>query len=153
MFKRRIAVLGAVGVLVLTGLAGSALADETPAPADSKIVCKTSDGKVIEFSGRVGAIKGPDGETLVAWAEPLADGDVVRASELERGVAHAVKASDIGVPEQAGRAVPAEPAVGPDGKPLPAVGPDGKPRVAGADPDGRPLPVPQGAETITCSAE
>lgn len=146
MFKRRIAILGAVGVLVLTGLAGSALADETPAPAGSKVVCKTSDGQVIEFAERVTAIearKGPDGTILMAEAEPPAR--AVRVSELgaEQGTAHRVEEPD-GKDVEKGHVatvVPAEPAVGPDGKPLPApVGPDGK-----------PLPAPEHAETITCS--
>ncbi|WP_219466117.1 hypothetical protein [Nonomuraea rhizosphaerae] len=47
MFKRRLAVLGAVGVLVLTGLGGSAMADETPAP--TKVTCTTGDGKTVTF--------------------------------------------------------------------------------------------------------
>lgn len=49
MFKRRLAVLGAVCALALTGLAGSALADEPPAAAGAKATCTTSDGKTIEL--------------------------------------------------------------------------------------------------------
>ncbi|MFI7708349.1 hypothetical protein [Nonomuraea sp. NPDC049480] len=49
MFKRRLAVLGAVCALALTGLAGSALADEPPATAGGKATCTTSDGKTIEL--------------------------------------------------------------------------------------------------------
>ncbi|WP_101787444.1 hypothetical protein [Nonomuraea indica] len=183
MFKRRIAVLGAVGVLVLTGLAGSALADETPAPAGSKVVCRTSDGQVIAFAERVKAIearKGPDGSILVAEAEPPT---AVRVSDLaaEQGTAHRVERR--GGPDlekgHAATAVPAEPAVGADGKPVPApvgpdgkpvsapvgpdgeplvatavpVGPDGKPLQAPVGPDGKPVPAPEGAETVTCTAE
>ena len=48
MFKRRLAVLGAVAVLVLTGLGGSAMADEAPSTArGAKVTCTTSDGKSI----------------------------------------------------------------------------------------------------------
>lgn len=172
MFKRRIAVLGAVGVLVLTGLAGSALADETPAPAGSKVVCRTSDGQVIAFAERVKAIearKGPDGSILVAEAEPPT---AVKVSDLaaEQGTAHRVERR--GGPDlekgHAATAVPAEPAVGADGKPVPApvgpdgkplvatavpVGPDGKPLQAPVGPDGKPVPAPEGAETVTCTAE
>lgn len=48
MFKRRVMVLGAVGVLGLAALAGSAMADETPAPgAGGKVVCTDENGKVV----------------------------------------------------------------------------------------------------------
>ncbi|TMR34039.1 hypothetical protein, partial [Nonomuraea zeae] len=51
MFKRRLAVLGAAAVLAVTGLAGSAMADETPSPtAGAKVTCVTSDGKTIELA-------------------------------------------------------------------------------------------------------
>ncbi|MEV1239085.1 hypothetical protein ACIBO2_18485 [Nonomuraea sp. NPDC050022] len=51
MFKRRLAVLGAVGVLVLTGLGGSAMADEAQPPVPGvKVTCTTSDGKTIAFA-------------------------------------------------------------------------------------------------------
>ncbi|MEU7829673.1 MULTISPECIES: hypothetical protein [unclassified Nonomuraea] len=53
MFKRRLAVLGAVGVLVLTGLGGSAMADEAPSAVPGvKVTCTTSDGKTIAFAER-----------------------------------------------------------------------------------------------------
>ncbi|MEU7741030.1 hypothetical protein [Nonomuraea sp. NPDC049158] len=53
MFKRRLAVLGAVGVLVLTGLGGSAMADEAPSTVPGvKVTCTTSDGKTIAFAER-----------------------------------------------------------------------------------------------------
>ncbi|MEO3800067.1 hypothetical protein [Nonomuraea sp. B1E8] len=83
MFKRRLAVLAAVATLAVTGLAGSALADEPASPtAGTKVICKTSDGKTIEMF-KVRPVKGfkatrPDGE--VRKAEPgetvaLRDGD------------------------------------------------------------------------------
>jgi hypothetical protein len=67
MFKRRLAVLGAVCALALTGLAGSALADEPPSTAGAKVTCTTSDGKIIELSAvvpgeRMGVLVGPDGK-------------------------------------------------------------------------------------------
>ncbi|MEU8103950.1 hypothetical protein AB0C18_09510 [Nonomuraea muscovyensis] len=150
MFKRRMAILGAVGALVLTGLAGSALADDAPgARPAAKVVCKTSDGQVIEFAQRVGAIKaekGPDGEIVVAATEAVVGADVVRTveGEAEAGSAHRVEIPDGKAPEKGEivRAVPAEPATGPDGKPL----------VAGKA-DGKALPVPADAETVTCSTE
>ncbi|WP_043619812.1 hypothetical protein [Nonomuraea candida] len=58
MFKRRLAVLGAVAVLTVTGLAGSALADG-PAPAeDTKVTCTTSDGRTVELVKALPAEKG-----------------------------------------------------------------------------------------------
>jgi hypothetical protein len=54
MIKRRLAVLGAVGVLVLTALGGSAMADQTPSPtAGTKVTCTTGDGQVITFTPAV----------------------------------------------------------------------------------------------------
>ncbi|MEU6713874.1 hypothetical protein ABZ897_20580 [Nonomuraea sp. NPDC046802] len=58
MFKRRLATLGAVAVLAISGLAGSAMADQTPTPtsatsaaavAGAKVICKTPDGKTVEL--------------------------------------------------------------------------------------------------------
>ncbi|MEO3793127.1 hypothetical protein ABGB14_23180 [Nonomuraea sp. B10E15] len=83
MFKRRLAVLAAVATLAVTGLAGSALADEPARPTSgAKVICKTSDGKTIELAKALPA-KGfkatrPDGE--IRKAEPgetvvLRDGD------------------------------------------------------------------------------
>jgi len=54
MFKRRLAVLGAVGVLVLTALGGSAMADEAPPTAPgAKVTCTTSDGKTFVLAERM----------------------------------------------------------------------------------------------------
>ena len=54
MFKRRLAVLGAVGVLVLTALGGSAMADEAPSTAPgAKVTCTTSDGKTFVLAERM----------------------------------------------------------------------------------------------------
>ncbi|NUW37065.1 hypothetical protein HTZ77_37530 [Nonomuraea sp. SMC257] len=76
MFKRRVGILGAVGVLALSILSGSALADETPAPTpDVTVVCRTSDGQVVNFSKAVKAIK----------VEKLKDGTLA-ISEDEQGV-------------------------------------------------------------------
>ncbi|NUR83011.1 MAG: hypothetical protein HOY71_02860 [Nonomuraea sp.] len=52
MFKRRLAVLGTAAALALTGLGGSAMADETPtgeAPA-AAVTCTTSDGHTVKFA-------------------------------------------------------------------------------------------------------
>ncbi|MCA2229062.1 hypothetical protein [Nonomuraea aurantiaca] len=60
MFKRRLAVLGAVGVLVLTGLGGSAMADEAPSTVPGvKVTCTTSDGKIITFAEPARAVGDP----------------------------------------------------------------------------------------------
>lgn len=48
MFKRRVMILSAAAVLVMTGLAGSALADDVPTPSPGKVTCTTSDGKTLE---------------------------------------------------------------------------------------------------------
>ncbi|MEV0382975.1 hypothetical protein [Nonomuraea sp. NPDC050643] len=62
MFKRRLAVLGAAAVLAITGLAGSALADEAPVPAGTEVICTTSDGKVVALAKALPA----DAESRVA---------------------------------------------------------------------------------------
>jgi hypothetical protein len=86
MFKRRLAVLGAVCALALTGLAGSALADEPPSTAGAKVTCKTSDGKTFELPAGepAGVVVTPDGQVkkvdpgemakLAVPAEKLPDG-------------------------------------------------------------------------------
>ncbi|MBF8185617.1 hypothetical protein ITP53_07675 [Nonomuraea sp. K274] len=77
MYKRRLAVLGAAAVLAITGLAGSAMADEAP-PAGGKVTCMTSDGKPIE----VAEFKQPmklDRDGKVTKAEPG------KAFRLEQG--------------------------------------------------------------------
>ncbi|WP_433436081.1 hypothetical protein [Nonomuraea sp. CA-141351] len=104
MFKRRLAVLGAAAVLAVTGLAGSALADETPATTGGTVTCKTADGKTItlpeirggKFFARAEKLKAdklkavepgdtvkiealPDGETPPPGAvkvKPLPDGEL-----------------------------------------------------------------------------
>lgn len=49
MLKRRVLTLSAAAVLVMTGLAGSAMAADDPTPAaGGKVVCTTSDGKTFE---------------------------------------------------------------------------------------------------------
>ncbi|MEV5497831.1 hypothetical protein AB0M50_20775 [Nonomuraea fuscirosea] len=85
MFRRRLAVLGAVAVLAITGLAGSAMADETPAPtAGSKMVCTTSDGKTIELMPALPAgdvLAAREGEAVRAGA----DGVAVRVTAMRDG--------------------------------------------------------------------
>ncbi|TDD24214.1 hypothetical protein [Nonomuraea diastatica] len=73
MFKRRLAVLGAVATLAVTGLAGSALADEPAGPtAGTKVICKTSDGKTIELirAKPVRGVKVATRDGKVTKAEP-----------------------------------------------------------------------------------
>ncbi|MEO3886966.1 hypothetical protein [Nonomuraea sp. B5E05] len=112
MFKRRLAVLAAVATLAVTGLAGSALADEPARPAaGTKVICTTSDGKTIEML-KARPMKGfkatrPDGELRKAEPSktvvlrdgdpaakvkplPLPEGEAERAKRVEDG--HAVAA-------------------------------------------------------------
>ncbi|QFY05402.1 hypothetical protein GBF35_00725 [Nonomuraea phyllanthi] len=110
MFKRRLAVLGAVAVLAVTGLAGSALADDAaPAPAGA-VTCTTADGKTVTLAeakpaGKIGKIIARDGIKAVKR------GDTVEIQAL--GPEDAPKAPE------AALAVPAEPAqpVTPGGEP------------------------------------
>ncbi|MEV0194937.1 hypothetical protein [Nonomuraea sp. NPDC050691] len=82
MFKRRVGILGAVGVLALSILSGSAMADETPAPApDAGIVCRSSDGQVVSFAKPVKAIrvvKEKDGKVAISEVEPGERAEVAR---------------------------------------------------------------------------
>ncbi|MEQ4720292.1 hypothetical protein [Nonomuraea sp. B19D2] len=134
MFKRRLAVLGAVAVLAITGLAGSAMADETPVTAGGKVTCKTADGKTITLpeiggkvamcDGKVKAIKPddklkidrlPDGEALppgAVKAERLPDGELPGGVQSERvpdGEMQVEGLPDGKLPEGV-QAVPARPA-------------------------------------------
>jgi len=82
MFKRRLAVLGAVAVLAVTGLAGSAMADESPAAPGAKVTCKTADGKTItlpEISGKFA--------TRAGRAKPVEVGDYAKTERLPDGEA------------------------------------------------------------------
>ncbi|MFG1708502.1 hypothetical protein ACFLIM_35415 [Nonomuraea sp. M3C6] len=121
MFKRRLAVLGAVAVLAITGLAGSAMADEPPATAGAKVTCTTSDGKTIELAkplrAKGGVVITRDGK--VHRVKPgtkvsLRDGEApeaVKLDALEDGEApEAVKIEGIPDGERL-RAVPARPAL------------------------------------------
>ncbi|GAA3143875.1 hypothetical protein [Nonomuraea roseoviolacea] len=87
MFKRRVGILGAVGVLALSILSGSALADETPAPApDATIVCRTSDGQVVSFA-TVRAVKVEtlkDGKVAISADEQGAPAEPGKLTRVER---------------------------------------------------------------------
>ncbi|TDD12711.1 hypothetical protein E1292_00085 [Nonomuraea deserti] len=91
MFKRRLAVLAAVATLAVTGLAGSALADEPLGPtAGAKVICKTSDGKTIELTKALPAEgakpAGPDGATArVEPAKPAKPADAAAPVKPEYG--------------------------------------------------------------------
>ncbi|MFF4620089.1 hypothetical protein [Nonomuraea jabiensis] len=98
MFKRRLALLGAVAVLAVTGLTGSALADETPGPAGAKVTCKTADGESVQLAealpGPAGKIVGPDGKV-----REFKTGGPVKIEALPDGE----------VPPDVTKAVPAQP--------------------------------------------
>ncbi|AQZ67707.1 unnamed protein product [[Actinomadura] parvosata subsp. kistnae] len=103
MFKRRLAVLGAVAVLAITGLAGSAMADEPSPTAGTKVTCTTEDGKTIEMTpalpakegGKGGVVVGPDGKVT-----HLADSDTVQVEKLPDGGVAVKKAEPLS-PEEA----------------------------------------------------
>ncbi|MFG6194073.1 hypothetical protein [Nonomuraea sp. JJY05] len=84
MFKRRLALLGAVAVLAITGLTGSAMADETPGAAGAKVTCKTADGKIVQLAEAAprafGKIVGPDGKV-----REFKPGDTVKVDALPDG--------------------------------------------------------------------
>ncbi|MET7459121.1 hypothetical protein [Nonomuraea sp. NPDC005501] len=92
MLKRRVGILGAVGVLALSILSGSALADETPSPApEGAIVCRTSDGETLSFAKGVKALKVvklKDGKVVVAEGDPGEPVEPARVKDfrLERAV-------------------------------------------------------------------
>ncbi|MGN9837610.1 hypothetical protein ACTMTI_05760 [Nonomuraea sp. H19] len=89
MFKRRLAVLGAVCALALTGLAGSALADDPHSTAGAKVTCTTSDGRTIELPelqpGKpAGIMAGPDGEVKPVDPDEIVK-EAVPAEKLPEG--------------------------------------------------------------------
>ncbi|TMR99395.1 hypothetical protein [Nonomuraea basaltis] len=142
MFKRRLAVLGAVCALALTGLAGSALADEPTSTAGAKVTCTTSDGKTIEFpeinpGEQMGVLVGPDGkvkkvdpkETVKLEALPLPEGAKgephVKIKKFEEGDAvpalPATPGEPVDVKDVNGGVVVAEKGEAPVGEPGKAV--------------------------------
>ncbi|MEV0582679.1 hypothetical protein [Nonomuraea sp. NPDC050310] len=142
MRKRRTALLGAAAaVLVLmTGLTGSALADPgaEAGPGETVAICRTGDGKEVEVKlGVPVKIEGEGGPTLTvtkATTATVMATAVAPGAEGSEGAPPPEGATKVERAEVGGKmegkleAVPALPAVGPDGKPLPApVGPDGKP--------------------------
>ncbi|NUW44408.1 hypothetical protein [Nonomuraea rhodomycinica] len=82
MFKRRVGIMGAVGVLALSILSGSAMADETPAPVpDVTIVCRTGDGQVVRLAKAAKAVKVEklkDGRVVISEGEPVEPGKMTR---------------------------------------------------------------------------
>ncbi|MFI6790795.1 hypothetical protein ACIBG4_26045 [Nonomuraea sp. NPDC050383] len=89
MLKRRVGILGAVGVLALSILSGSALADETPSPApEGAIVCRTSDGETLSFAKGVKALKVvklEDGKVVVAEGDPGEPAELARVKDFRLG--------------------------------------------------------------------
>ncbi|TMR25577.1 hypothetical protein ETD86_00085 [Nonomuraea turkmeniaca] len=118
MFKRRLAVLGAVCALALTGLAGSALADEPPSTAGAKVTCTTSDGKTIELSAAepakaMGVVVAPDGEAKKVDPGEMVKLRAVPAEKLPEGAEPPVMVKKVELAEgDAVAAVPAKPAEG-----------------------------------------
>lgn len=80
MFKRRFAVLGAVAVLVVTGLAGSAMASGEPPVPGAKVTCTTLDGKPVDVRLAEARRAGDDGRALPA----IPDGEARRAGVAGR---------------------------------------------------------------------
>ncbi|MEU7001497.1 hypothetical protein [Nonomuraea sp. NPDC046570] len=76
MFKRRVVMLLAAGLLATAGLTGSAMASEDVPPAGVKAVCTTSDGKTFEVTDSVPA-------TVIADAEGAAAVQVERIDRVE----------------------------------------------------------------------
>lgn len=74
MFKRRVVMLLAAGLLATAGLTGSAMAAEDVSPAGTKAVCTTSDGKTFEVKESMPA-------TLV---DDAAAGATVRVERIDR---------------------------------------------------------------------
>ncbi|WP_433514247.1 hypothetical protein ACQP2T_00635 [Nonomuraea sp. CA-143628] len=148
MFKRRLAVLGAVGVLVLTGLGGSAMADEAPSSVPGvKVTCTTSDGKTIAFAERARPTKdfvakpgekAPEGGVALR----LRDDQTIEIESLPEGA----------IPEGAvTKALPAKPAEGftaEGGEPAEA----GKTGIAQPTEDGS-LPTKTFAKTVAVKCE
>ncbi|MEV0828590.1 hypothetical protein [Nonomuraea rubra] len=117
MFKRRLAVLGAVAVLAITGMAGSALADEPAPAAGAKVTCTTADGKPVEVAqalpAKPGTLVGPDGKV-----ERLDADGAVKVERLPDGGVAVKKAEPLS-PEDFVKAVPALPAEDTEGVTLP----------------------------------
>ncbi|WP_049563786.1 hypothetical protein [Nonomuraea sp. SBT364] len=124
MIKRRFAVLGAVAVLALAGLGGSALAaDDAP----QRVTCTTADGKKLDLE----MIK-----AIPALPAEHAESGAVKASEFratESGTVKAAEPGEIKVAEpgevqvdvldadaESVPALPAWPATSADGTPIKA---------------------------------
>ncbi|MDP4504072.1 hypothetical protein [Nonomuraea turcica] len=148
MFKRRLAVLGAVCALALTGLAGSALADEPPSAAGAKVTCTTSDGKTIELPGvepgkPMGVLVTSEGEVKQVDPGEMVMHRAVPAEKLPEGaeppiMVKKVEAGAVATELADGDAVRAVPAKPAEGLPVPPE--------AGKAPEGGPGK----AVTIVC---
>ncbi|MET7333413.1 hypothetical protein [Nonomuraea sp. NPDC005650] len=95
MFKRRLALLGAVAVIAVTGLTGSALADEAPGTAGAKVTCKTADGATVQIAEAVPGVPGKiatgDGKVRVTKPDGKLKVDVLPDGEVPAlGLAKAV---------------------------------------------------------------
>ncbi|MFI7453575.1 hypothetical protein ACIBQX_39215 [Nonomuraea sp. NPDC049714] len=112
MFKRRLAVLGAVAVLALSGLGGSALAAGEPPVSvpGAKVTCTTADGKPVAI--KVAKAMPADGDVVTYPATP-ADGKVRTAEKNDLHVTKHLDGELLTI-----EAVPATEAVPPSDEPV-----------------------------------
>ncbi len=145
MFKRRFAVLGAVAVLVMTGLGGSAMAAEEPPAPGAKVVCTTIDGKAVAVQITEAKRAGAAGR-----AYPATPSDA-ELRTLEKGELHVTKLLDgeaLAVTAVPATKMPADGAAARATAPLQATDADGKPlAVRGKDFDGKAIDVTKLAKT------
>lgn len=121
MFRRRLAVLGTAAMLALTGLGGSAMADDAPTDAASStasgtVSCRTSDGKDIKFAegmkGRVFVTKDgevhKEGDASAMPVPPLPEGEAGPVLKTAPGLPSSP--AETFAPTETVEAVPALPA-------------------------------------------
>ncbi|GAA3719496.1 hypothetical protein GCM10022224_101720 [Nonomuraea antimicrobica] len=127
MLKRRLVVLGATAVLALGGLAGSAMADETPAPAaGAKVTCTTSDGNTVHLAkalpvkiedvesattdGKKAERSAPNADDAGAVIRALPEGETLHVTKAEPGSPDEALEWSPAIPAEPGKtALPAEP--------------------------------------------
>ncbi|MEV4370702.1 hypothetical protein AB0J71_26790 [Nonomuraea sp. NPDC049637] len=150
MFKRRLAVLGTVGVLALAGLGGSALADGTPAPdatttTTMAVSCRTPDGKEVKLAdgpaARVFVMRDEKGERADGAPELKAErGRVIELAPRTSTEATPATPSAPAAPQSGTEAAPTTPsATLPEGEAVPAV-----PATPLTDAETGPAALPEG---------
>lgn len=139
MFKRRFTVLGAVAVLVMTGLGGSAMAAGEPPVPGAEVTCTTIDGKPVAV--RVIEDKWVDDGGRAYPAIP-SDSEL---RTIEKGELHVTKLLDgegVSVESVPVTELPPGDDVVSATVPLQATDVDGKPRAArGTDFEGKAIDV------------